>query len=95
GAGRAMPAKKGRPPRIVFPLDASLVALPQAGRSIGLSAEGGRRPLTWLVDGAPLAARKWNRVAKWRPDGPGFTEIVLIDALGRRAAARVRLVRAE
>ncbi len=97
GRGGAPPSvgRAGPPPRIVYPLDASLLALPAAGRGIGLGAEGGQRPLTWLVDGVPLVAAKWSRGAEWRPDGPGFSEIVLIDALGRRARARVRLIEAE
>lgn len=81
----------GPPPRIVFPLDRSVLHWREGQGPLPLQAEGGVRPLTWLVDGRPLAASRWSRQAAWRPDGPGFSEIVVLDAAGRRAAAQVRL----
>ena len=84
--------RSGPPPRIVYPMDRTVINLPAGDRPFGLQAEGGRRPLTWLIDGVPLATRRWQRGAEWRPLGPGFSEIVLLDALGRQAKARVRLV---
>ena len=92
GAGLAPPSS-GRPaPRILFPLDRARIALPAAGRPLLLEAEGGARPLTWLVDGAPLVGRARGARAQWRPDGPGFSRVVLVDAEGRRSEARVQLV---
>ena len=81
------------PPRITYPIDATRIALPTGSSAITLAAEGGRRPLLWLVNGTPLktSANRWR--AKWRPDGIGFSQVVLIDALGRRAEAWVRLAR--
>ncbi len=67
---------------------------PRDDRPIALEAEGGRRPLTWLVDGRPISSARWARRAAWRVDGPGFSELVLIDALGRRSEARVRILTA-
>jgi penicillin-binding protein 1C len=57
-----------------------------------LKAEGGALPLTWLVDGAPIASDPHAREAVWQPHGPGFTKFTVIDANGRidRAAIRVR-----
>ena len=79
------------PPRIIYPVDGTLIALPPESDAITLSSEGGRRPLIWLVNGIPLrtGANRWR--ARWRPDGIGFNQVVVLDALGRRAEARVRL----
>ena len=52
-----------------------------------LSASGGRRPLTWLVNGRPLAVTGNRRDVPWRPDGPGFVRVTVIDADGRNASA--------
>jgi len=90
--GHSAPPQAGAPLRIVFPLDRAMVHWREGLASLPLQAEGGQRPLTWLVDGRPLPASRWSRTAAWRPDGPGFSEIVVLDAHGRRAAARVRLV---
>lgn len=92
GSLAAAPALGGAAPRIVFPLDNSVLQWRPGDGALALEAEGGRRPLTWLVDGRPLGAAGWSRRAAWRPDGPGFASIVLVDAAGQRAAARVRLV---
>ena len=53
---------------------------------------GGRRPLTFLVDGAPLAADPARREAAWRPPGPGFYRVTVLDAevTAARAGVRVR-----
>ena len=49
---------------------------------------GGRRPLTFLVDGAPLAADPARREAAWQPPGPGFYRLTVLDADGSRGAGR-------
>jgi len=80
------------PPAVAFPLDGSTLTL-AAGSAAGvpLKAEGGRRPLRWLVDGAPLGEAAWRGDPLWRPAGPGFSEIAVIDAAGRSARVRVRV----
>lgn len=92
GLGPASVATAAPPPRIVYPLDETTLALPPEGRAVMLEAEGGRRPLTWIVNGQPLARVAARRRLGWMPDGVGFNEIVLVDALGRRAETRVRLI---
>lgn len=79
------------PPRILFPLKDTLLAVPEGERGIMLEAEGGRRPYTWIVNGSPLASKNWQRRTEWAPDGPGFSSIVLIDGDGRRAMTSVQL----
>ena len=56
-----------------------------------LRAMGGRRPLTFLVDGAPLAADAAQRQATWLPEGPGFYAVTVLDADGAVARAPVRV----
>jgi len=58
---------------------------------VTLRASGGRRPLTWLVDGAPLATERHRREARWQPEGPGFYRVTVIDAEGAAAAVELRV----
>ena len=92
GLGPTALVRGASPPRILYPVDETSLILPPQGRAVMLEAEGGRRPLTWIVNGEPLERSGASRRLGWTPDGIGFNEIVLVDALGRRAAARVRLV---
>jgi penicillin-binding protein 1C len=47
--------------------------------------------LRWLVDGRPIAPQAPRQPLYWRPDGPGFAQLTVIDAQGRSARATVRL----
>jgi penicillin-binding protein 1C len=83
------------PPRIVFPLDGTVLQMPSEERGFVLEAEGGQRPFTWVIDGKPVGTPQWRRQTEWSPDGPGFSEIVLIDGDGARARAKVQLIEGE
>ncbi|HYH17476.1 MAG TPA: penicillin-binding protein 1C [Azospirillum sp.] len=80
--------------RLVFPTEAMVV---EAGDADGgpapvtLSASGGRRPLSWLVDGKRVAASAVRREAVWQPEGPGFVRITVVDADGRSDSATVEI----
>jgi penicillin-binding protein 1C len=75
--------------RLLFPpAQATLNA--DAG-TITLRAGGGQRPLTWLVDGAPIQSARHRRDAAWQPQGPGFYRVTVIDAEGMSASAEVRV----
>lgn len=74
--------------RLVFPPQGASLA---DGASVTLRAAGGQRPLTWLVDGAPIASPRHRRDTAWQPDGPGFYRVTVIDAEGSAAAAEVRV----
>lgn len=76
--------------RLAFPMPGSEIEL---GRTslLTLSAQGGTRPLTWLVNGAPLDSPAHRRAVTWRPDGPGFARITVLDAEGRSDTADIRL----
>jgi penicillin-binding protein 1C len=86
---RAAPAPRTDPVRLLFPPPGANLAA-EAGH-ITLRASGGRRPLAWLVDGAPLASQPHRREVGWQPAGPGFYRITVLDADGAAASAEVRV----
>ncbi|MDH3596098.1 MAG: penicillin-binding protein 1C [Rhodospirillales bacterium] len=84
----------GPPLTITFPPDGAVVELERDGLGLGalpLTAEGGEKPLSWLVNGRAVAAPPHRRQATWRPDGEGFVRITVIDAKGATATAEVLL----
>jgi penicillin-binding protein 1C len=81
GAG----AGPGRP-RILFPPDGTTVEALADG--IALSAQGGVAPLKWIADGVPLP----DDVRFWRPEGDGFSRLVVVDGNGQRAVSTIRVV---
>jgi penicillin-binding protein 1C len=62
-----------------------------AEAAVTLRAAGGRRPFTWLVDGAPIAAERHRRETRWTPGGPGFYRVTVIDAEGASVAVELRV----
>jgi penicillin-binding protein 1C len=86
---RAAPSLRVEPVRLLFPPPGANLAA-DAGH-ITLRATGGRRPLAWLVDGAPLASQPHRREVGWLPAGPGFYRITVLDADGVAASAEVRV----
>lgn len=77
--------------RLLFPPPGATLAA-ESG-AVTLRAMGGRRPLAFLVDGAPLASAPHRREAGWTPPGPGFYRITVLDADGAAATAEVRVSR--
>jgi penicillin-binding protein 1C len=82
---------------ISFPPDGARVdlGLAKLGREeagpLVMKALGGTQPLTWMVNGLPLAAEPGRRDAEWQPDGAGFARVTVMDASGRVATARFRV----
>jgi penicillin-binding protein 1C len=80
--------------RLVFPT-AGLVVEGSAGSDgpapLTLAAAGGRRPLTWIINGRPLTVSAVTREVQWQPEGPGFARVTVIDADGRNASADFEL----
>jgi penicillin-binding protein 1C len=86
----AAPAALGTDPlRLLFPPPGAVLA--QGAGPVVLRVAGGRRPLTFLVDGAPIARDAARRELGWVPPGPGFYRIAIMDAEGALVAADVRV----
>ena len=85
------------PPLVLtFPVTGSTVELAERDGALAdlpLAAQGGVRPLRWLVNGQPLAADAWKREAFWPPDGAGLARITVLDQAGQSASADVWLRR--
>jgi penicillin-binding protein 1C len=81
--------------RVAFPPEGArldLSALGVDGRPmVQLKATGGSSPFVWLINGAPAAPAQSRRSFDWRPDGPGFAEIAVMDGTGATQSVRVRL----
>lgn len=75
--------------RLLFPPPGAMLG--DAAGPVTLRATGGRRPLTFLVDGAPLPAERAKREARWTPPGPGFYRVTVLDADGTAARAELRV----
>lgn len=58
---------------------------------IALKAEGGKLPLTWLVDGKVVPSKAFLRQNLFQSHAPGFVEFSVIDALGRTDRVQIRI----
>ncbi len=88
GAARVAAGEAGSSLRLLFPPPDAVLA---GDGPVLLRAMGGRRPLTFLVDGAPLATVPAQRQASWVSGGPGFYAITVLDADGASARVPVRV----
>ena len=73
--------------RMLFPPRGAVVSR----GDIVIRMMGGRRPLAFMVDGAPLPTEASARDARWTPSGPGFYRITVMDADGDAAHAMVQV----
>ncbi len=94
GAETAGPSLKIAYPPDGARIDLGLAADPaghgDGGPSLALKALGGVPPLTWLVDGQPVAQTP-RRQAAWVPNGAGFARISVLDATGASDSVSIRL----
>jgi penicillin-binding protein 1C len=73
---------------LLFPPPGAVLS---ADGPVTIRVMGGRRPLTFLVDGAPLSSDHIRRDAAWLPSGPGFYRLTVLDAAGTAVRARVQV----
>jgi penicillin-binding protein 1C len=73
---------------LLFPPPGAVLS---ADGPVTIRVMGGRRPLTFLVDGAPLPTDRVRRDAAWQPSGPGFYRLTVLDADGATARAAVEV----
>ncbi len=81
------------PPSIAFPPNGTVVPLPAANakdKTIMLKADGGRAPLTWLVNGMLLGSFDRFQPALYLPQGEGLARITVVDSDGRSDSSEVR-----
>lgn len=87
-AGMAAATDTSDAPRLLFPPPGAVLS---ADGPVTIRVMGGRRPLTFLVDGVPLPAEAVRREATWQPASPGFYRLTVLDADGAAAHGRVRV----
>jgi penicillin-binding protein 1C len=75
--------------RLLFPPPNAVVS---GDGPVTLRAMGGQRPLTFLMNGAPLGTDPARREISWVPPGPGFYRLTVLDSEGGavRVGLRVR-----
>jgi penicillin-binding protein 1C len=78
--------------KIAFPPDRSEIEV-EDGESAGVTVkgEGGALPLTWLLDGEPIASDPQRREVQLPAEGRGFFKLSVIDARGRADRVTIRL----
>jgi len=80
------------PPQIAFPGDGVDVDLGLAsgdGRPLTVKIRNGSPPFTFFANGAPFGRTAFARQNLWRPDGPGYVTLSVVDAKGRSDLVRV------
>jgi penicillin-binding protein 1C len=78
---------------ILFPPDGARLDLATTGgqaNAIPLKITGAVAPLTVLVNGVPVPEQDHGALF-FRPDGPGFSRVTVIDSVGATATAVVRV----
>ncbi|HRF07143.1 MAG TPA: penicillin-binding protein 1C [Xanthobacteraceae bacterium] len=84
------------PLKITFPMNGAQLALERDGplsppQPLVIKTTGGNGPYRFLVDGRPLGEADFRNAAFWRPEGPGFVRLTVIDASGATDSVVVRL----
>jgi penicillin-binding protein 1C len=81
-------------PEIAYPLDGVSVDLGIAAGDpspLVIKVRNGAPPFTWFVNGAPFARTPFARSETWKPDGPGFVTLSVVDRDGRSDRVTVRV----
>ncbi len=92
-----MSTDETRRPAVTVSADALHLLFPPPGAVLSadgpvtIRVMGGRRPLTFMVDGAPLPTDRVRREVAWQPSGPGFYRVTVLDADGMAVRAGVQV----
>ena len=79
------------PPSISFPPNGAVVPLPDLkANTILFKADGGREPLTWLVNGELLGSFGRFEPVLYKPSGEGVARVTVVDAAGRSDTSQIR-----
>jgi penicillin-binding protein 1C len=80
-------------PQLLFPVHNTIIEVFDARqpRSVTLSAMGGKRPYTWLIDGIPFSINTWHQKTPWTPQKPGFYSVTLLDFHGQSRSAKIEV----
>jgi penicillin-binding protein 1C len=84
------------PPSIAYPPNGAVVPLPEANArdaALQFKADGGKAPLTWLVNGALLGSFDRFAPALYTPTGEGLARVTVVDAEGRSDTSQIRFKR--
>jgi penicillin-binding protein 1C len=89
--GALAPHRPG--PQLVFPPDGATVLADGFGaQARGFAMAGHGEGLDWYVDGRPVPRDPQTARPIWRPAGPGFYRITVVDSQGRATHGQVRVV---
>jgi penicillin-binding protein 1C len=87
-------AANATPPEIAYPPAGVRVDLgirDGYAMPLALKVRDGRPPYTWFVNGAPVGTVSFGGALSFEPNGPGFADLLVIDANGASAAGTVYL----
>jgi len=88
-------AQIGKKPTIAYPPNGAQVDVGLSDQSddevmpLFLKVEGGQAPFKWLANGKPILGKSRRRRIQWMPDSIGYSQITVLDAIGRAAQVRV------
>ncbi|MEO5808439.1 penicillin-binding protein 1C [Devosia sp.] len=81
-------------PEIAFPADGVDVDLGIASGAdlpLIIKIRNGAPPFTFFANGAPVGRSAFSRQNSWKPDGPGYVTLSVVDSEGRSDAVKVFL----
>jgi penicillin-binding protein 1C len=90
-AGALTSDSRDPPPKIMFPPNGARLEMAGRSDSMALKVAGGVQPYTVLVNGVPFGAEGRSRTMFFRPDGPGFVRLTVMDARGIADSVVVRV----
>ena len=83
---------------VTFPVDPNIRAAAEAELKttqsdlpLVIKVRNGAPPFTYFANGAPFSQAAFARQGSWRPDGPGFVTLSVVDAEGRSDSVKVFL----